>query len=106
MTLLSGATIYFCDERILLSDEDDWKRWIDLLVEAEHYSRNLQRTMRRTYKTKFRTHTDPGGMALSASGAQVAHLRSWRLTPTASVRWSLSLSASLSGRGAQSDWRR
>lgn len=59
----SGATIYFCDERILLSNEDDWKRWIDLLVEAEHYSRNLQRTMVRTYKTKFRTHVDPGGMA-------------------------------------------
>lgn len=59
----AGVTIYFCDERILLSDESDWKRWIDLLVEAEHYSRNLQRTMQRTYKTKFRTHTDPGGMA-------------------------------------------
>jgi DNA invertase Pin-like site-specific DNA recombinase len=59
----AGATIFFADERILLSDESDWKRWIDLLVEAEHYSRNLQRTMERTYRTKFRTHTDPGGMA-------------------------------------------
>ena len=59
----AGAVIYFADEHILTAEEDDWKRWIDLLVEAEHYSRNLKRTMVRTYKTKFRTHTDPGGMA-------------------------------------------
>ena len=58
----AGATIYFADERILLSDDDDWKRWIDLLVEAEHFSRNLKRTMERTYRSKFRTHKDPGGM--------------------------------------------
>jgi len=58
-----GVTIYFSEEGILLSNEDDWKRWIDLLVEAEHYSRNLKRTMERTYRAKFRTHVDPGGMA-------------------------------------------
>lgn len=59
---LAGATIYFCDERILLSDEADWKRWIDLQVEAEHYTRNLQRTMQRTYATRWRAYGDPGGM--------------------------------------------
>jgi len=35
--------IYFCDERILVSNEDDGRGWIDLLVQAEHCSRQLAR---------------------------------------------------------------
>ena len=59
----AGATIYFCDERILLSNEDDWKRWIDLLVSAEHYSRDLSKRVQRGYRSKWRHHGDPGGWA-------------------------------------------
>lgn len=59
----AGATIYFAEDRILLSDEDDWRKWADRLVDAEGYSRDLRRTMERTYRTKYRTHADPGGMA-------------------------------------------
>ena len=59
----AGASIYFCDERILLSNEDDWKRWIDLLVSAEHYSRDLSKRVQRGYRSKWRHHGDPGGWA-------------------------------------------
>lgn len=58
-----GATIYFCDDRILLSDDRDWKKWADALVGSEHYSRNLSHTMQRTHERRFEDRAEPGGMA-------------------------------------------
>lgn len=56
-----GATVLFCDEGVLSSDEDQWERWAREAVEAEAYSRRLARRVTEGYAAKFRRHHDPGG---------------------------------------------
>jgi DNA invertase Pin-like site-specific DNA recombinase len=60
---VAGATILFCDERVLTSDEDRWDEWARETVEAESYSRRLGRRVREGYAAKFRRLADPGGNA-------------------------------------------
>lgn len=60
---VAGASLLFCDERVLSSDEDAWELWAREAVEAEAYSRRLGRRMREGYEAKFRRHADPGGNA-------------------------------------------
>lgn len=57
----AGASILFCDERILSSDEDAWDAWAREAVEAESYSRRLGKRIREGYAAKFRRYSDPGG---------------------------------------------
>ncbi len=59
----AGAAIFFCDERVLSSDEDEWEEWARETVEAEAYSRRLGKRIREGYAAKFRRHADPGGRA-------------------------------------------
>jgi len=60
---VAGAAVYFCDERLLSSDEQHWDWYMREAVEAESYSRRLSRRVREGYETKWRRHRDPGGWA-------------------------------------------
>jgi DNA invertase Pin-like site-specific DNA recombinase len=57
----SGAVLFFCDERILSSDERAWDAWIDEAHEAESYSRKLARRVREAYESKRVSKGVPGG---------------------------------------------
>ncbi len=59
----AGASILFCDERVLSSDEDEWEAWARETVEAEAYSRRLGKRIREGYAAKYRRLSDPGGFA-------------------------------------------
>lgn len=60
---VAGAAVFFCDERLLSSDEQHWDWYMREAVEAESYSRRLSRRVREGYETKWRRHRDPGGWA-------------------------------------------
>lgn len=59
----AGASLLFCDERVLSSDEDAWEHWAREAVEAEAYSRRLAKRVREGYEAKFRRLGDQGGQA-------------------------------------------
>ena len=59
----AGASILFCDERVLSSDENEWEEWAREAVEAEAYSRRLAKRISEGYAAKFRRFRDPGGQA-------------------------------------------
>ncbi len=59
----AGTAVYFCDERLLSSDEQHWDWYMREAVEAESYSRRLSRRVREGYESKWRRHRDPGGWA-------------------------------------------
>jgi DNA invertase Pin-like site-specific DNA recombinase len=59
----AGASILFCDERVLSSDESEWEEWAREAVEAEAYSRRLAKRISEGYAAKFRRFRDPGGQA-------------------------------------------
>lgn len=56
----AGASLLFCDERVLSSDEDAWEQWAREAVEAEAYSRRLAKRTSEGYAAKFRR-GDQGG---------------------------------------------
>jgi hypothetical protein len=61
-----GAVVYFAEDELLIQPgkaNPDTDRWFAIMLEDEMYSRKLVRSMERTYRAKFRTHRDPGGMA-------------------------------------------
>lgn len=57
----AGGALFFCDERILSSDEDQWEQFAREAVEAEAYSRRLGKRIREGYAAKFRRLADQGG---------------------------------------------
>lgn len=57
----AGAAIFFADDRILSSDEDQWEAFAREAVEAEAYSRRLGKRISQGYAAKRRRHADPGG---------------------------------------------
>lgn len=59
----AGAAVYFCDERLLTSDDTHWDWYMREAVEAESHSRKLSRRVREGYEAKWRRHRDPGGWA-------------------------------------------
>lgn len=59
----AGAVLYFCNERVLSSDEESWDQWARETVEAEAYSRRLGRDIRSGYEAKFRRLSDQAGNA-------------------------------------------
>lgn len=58
-----GVVIWICDDRILTSDEKSWDRYVDLVKEAEVYSRTQSRNVRAGYRAKLLDARDPGGRA-------------------------------------------
>ena len=55
-----GAAILFADERLLTSDERQWKEWANETVEAEAYSRRMSRRQKEGHAAKRRL-GEPGG---------------------------------------------
>jgi DNA invertase Pin-like site-specific DNA recombinase len=50
----AGASVYFAEDRISTSDEDQWVTFARECVESENYRRRLSRTKRATSETKWR----------------------------------------------------
>jgi len=59
----AGASILFCDEQVLTSDDDAWEAFAREAVEAEAYSRRLSKRIREGYAAKFRRLGDQAGNA-------------------------------------------
>jgi DNA invertase Pin-like site-specific DNA recombinase len=57
----AGAALYFCDERILSSDETAWDSWVREAHESESYSRKLGRRVMEGYESKRLRKGVPGG---------------------------------------------
>lgn len=59
----AGADVYFCDERLLTSDDRHYDWWAREAVEAKSYLNRLKRRLRETKEEQWRLYGETGGSA-------------------------------------------
>lgn len=56
-----GVAVYFCHERLLTSDENDWEHWVKEALDGEAWLRKHARLVAEGYRTKRELIGIPGG---------------------------------------------
>lgn len=56
-----GVALYFCHERLLTSDENDWEHWVKEALDGEAWLRKHARLVAEGYRTKRELIGIPGG---------------------------------------------